>query len=150
MLLDKNLEFSNSQAVTTTAVTTNDIDLGPLATGNAQRDIGAGEELYLNVIVTEAATASGAATVNFQLLTDDNSGFSTAVVAFDSGAIGKAALTLGTVLSFKLPAANWERYVRGNYVVATGPLTAGKFSTYISHAGVDRRSYAVATPILAG
>lgn len=150
MLLDKFLEFSNSQTVTTTAVSTNDIDLGPLSGGNTQRDIGAGEELYLNVAVTEGVTAAGAATVSFQLLTDDNTGFSSSAIVFDSGAIGKAALSLGTILSFKLPAGNYERYLRGNYVVATGPLTAGKFSTYISHAGVDRRSYAVGTPILAG
>lgn len=144
MLLDKSLEFSNSQAVTATAVTTNDIDLG------VARDIAAGEELYLNVMVTEGVTAAGAATVNFQLLADDNSGFSSAAVVFDSGAIGKAALALGTILSFPLPRAAYERYLRGNYVVGTGPLTAGKFSTYISHAGVDRKSFPVGTPILAG
>lgn len=150
MLLDKALEFSNSQTVTATAVSTNDVDLGPLSGGNTIRDIGAGEELYLNVIVIEGVTAAGAATVNFQVLTDDNTGFSSSAVVFDSGAIGKASLPIGTVLSFKLPSGNYERYLRGNYVVGTGPLTAGKFSTYISHAGFDRRTYAAGTPILPG
>ena len=148
-LLDKSLEFANGQAVTASADATNDIDLGPIAAGNAARDIGAGEDLYLNIYTTEAATAAGAATVNFVLKTDDNSAFSSATTLYDSGAIGKATLALGYVIQVPIP-RGCEKFLRLSYVVATGPLTAGKFRAYITNSAQDSRTYAVGTPILAG
>ena len=63
MLTDALLQLSSAQAVTTTAVSTNTIDLG------TARDIGTGEDLYAVITVDEAATASGSATVNFQVNT---------------------------------------------------------------------------------
>ncbi|MSK69085.1 hypothetical protein GKE85_19290, partial [Escherichia coli] len=70
MITDKLLMFSEAQAVTNTAASTDVIDLGPID-GN-RRDIGVGYPLEFWVLVNEAATASGEATVNIQLQTSEN------------------------------------------------------------------------------
>lgn len=128
MITDKLLMFSEAQAVTNTAASTDVIDLGPID-GN-RRDIGVGYPLEFWVLVNEAATASGDATVNIQLQTsEDNSSWTT---IYDSGALAKTTLTAGKlVVSAKVP-AGVQRYLRVNYSVATGPLTAGEFTAGIS------------------
>lgn len=136
MIYDKLNTFGTDQAVTTTAASTDIIDLGVV------RDIGNGEPMELVILCTETATASGSATVTFTLETDDNSGFSSAAVLASSGAIGKAALTAGTeVLRVKVP-LGVERYLRTNYTVATGPLTAGKFTAFLAHDRQANTAYA--------
>lgn len=136
MMYDKLNTFGTDQAVTTTAASTDIIDLG------AVRDIGNGEPLELVILVTETVTASGAATVTFTLETDDNAGFSSTFVLASSSAIGKAALTAGTeVLRVKVP-LDAERYLRTNYTVATGPLTAGKFTAFLAHDRQASKAYA--------
>ena len=136
MMYDKLNSFGTDQAVTTTAASTDIVDLG------AARDMGNGEPLELVILVTQSVTASGAATVNFTLETDDTAGFSSPVVLASSGAIGKAALSAGTeVLRAKLP-LDAERYLRTNYTVATGPLTAGTFTAFLAHDRQASRAYA--------
>jgi hypothetical protein len=136
MIYDKLNTFGTDQAVTTTAASTDIIDLGVV------RDIGNGEPMELVILCTESATASGSATVTFTFETDDNSGFSSAAVLASSGAIGKAALTAGTeVLRVKVP-LGVERYLRTNYTVATGPLTAGKFTAFLAHERQANTAYA--------
>lgn len=128
MITDKLLMFSEAQAVTNTAASTDVIDLGPID-GN-RRDIGVGYPLEFWALVNEAATASGEATVNIQLQTsENNSSWST---IYDSGELAKATLKAGKrVVSAKVP-AGVQRYLRVNYSVATGPLTAGEFTAGIS------------------
>ena len=125
MIIDKSLELSSAQAVTASAASTNYIDLG--AAGNV-----IGNEPYLVIQTREAATASGSATVNFVIQTAADSAFTSPVVLFDSGAVGKAALTLNSCpVKVKMP-LGLKRYVRVYYTVATGPLTAGKFDAFIA------------------
>lgn len=136
MMYDKLNTFGTDQAVTTTAASTDIVDLG------AARDMGNGEPLELVILVTQNVTAAGAATVTFALETDDTAGFSSPVVLANSGAIGKAALSAGTeVLRVKVP-LDAERYVRTNYTVATGPLTAGTFTAFLAHDRQASRAYA--------
>ena len=136
MMYDKLNTFGTDQAVTTTAASTDIVDLG------AARDIGNGEPLELVILVTQSVTAAGAATVTFTLETDDNAAFSSPVVLANSGAIGKAALGAGTeVLRVKVP-LDAERYLRTNYTVATGPLTAGTFTAFLAHDRQASRAYA--------
>lgn len=136
MMYDKLNTFGTDQAVTTTAPSTDIVDLG------AARDMGNGEPLELVVLVTQSVTAAGAATVTFTLETDDTAGFSTPVVLASSGAIGKAALPAGTeVLRVKVP-LDAERFLRTNYTVATGPLTAGTFTAFLAHDRQASRAYA--------
>ena len=124
MILDKQHAMSEAQAVTASAASTNIIDL--TKAGDAQ------EELYLYIHVDgEAATAVGSATVTFALQTDDNSGFSSATTMWSSAAIGKATLVdKYVVFKGRIP-QGCERYLRVYFTVATGPLTAGKFSAYL-------------------
>lgn len=72
MILDKLLMFSEAQAVTDTAASTDVIDLAPV--DGTRRDIGVGYPLEFWALVNTKATAAGAATVNVQLQTSpDNS-----------------------------------------------------------------------------
>jgi hypothetical protein len=81
--------------------------------------------------VTEAATASGSATVVFAVECDDNTSFSSVKQPVLSAAIGKATLVIGYKSFSRFRFGLNERYVRGSFTVATGPLTAGKFTTQI-------------------
>lgn len=145
MIKDAYTQFSDLQAVTATALATNVIDLGPLYDGNTVRDIGSGQPLYLHILVEEAATASGSATVVFTLESDSVATIdSSATVHWTSAAIGKATLVVGYVITVALPPGAYERYLALRYTVATGPLTAGKFTASVD-AGLDtRRAYASA------
>lgn len=134
MIIDKSLQVSDAQAVTASAASTDVID-----TGVANRAIGTDTSLALSITVDESATASGAATVTFSLQDSaDNSTFADVVA---SAAIGKAALTAGKQpVLFKLP-NGLRRYLRVYYTVATGPLTAGKFSAQIVMNGQNNVAY---------
>lgn len=124
MITDKFLRVSDSQAVTSTAVSTDTIDL------SVARDMGEGQDLFMNFAVTEAALAAGAATVEFQVIGSTAAALSSPVVLGSSGAIGKASLTLGANVAVRINpqvASLGLRYLGANYVVSTGPLTAGKF-----------------------
>lgn len=136
MILDKLLMFSEKQAVTATAASTDVIDLGPI--DGTRRDIGVGYPLEFWATVDTTATAAGAATLNVQLQTSpDNSTWTT---IYDSGALALAALTAGKRLfSAKVP-AGVQKSLRVNYTVATGPLTAGAFTSGIN-LDVDNSTY---------
>lgn len=133
MITDALLQLSSAQAVTATAVSTNTIDLG------AARDLGQGEDLYVVFGVDEAAAAAGAATVTFQLITSAAANLSTPTILVQTDAIPKTDLTLGrkpiaicipsSILN-SLPVG--QRYFGVQYTVATGPLTAGKFSAVVT------------------
>nr|WP_154927529.1 hypothetical protein [Pantoea agglomerans] len=128
MTLDKLLMFSEAQAVTASAASTDVIDLGPI--DGTRRDIGVGYPLELFVNVNTTAAAAGAATVNIQLQTSpDNSTWTTLT---STGDLALSALTAGKrVMSQKVP-QGVQRYLRVNYVVGTGPLTAGAFTAGIN------------------
>lgn len=111
MLLDAQLQFSASQAITVDAVSTNIIDLG------VARQIGVGEPMVVFIAVIVAADATtGDETYSFELQTDDNSSFSSATTLFDQD-IPRANLTLGSQHVIAIPTARVERYIRLNYDV---------------------------------
>ena len=123
MYIDRQNLFGQDQAVTASAASTDYIDLGVL------RDIGNGERPEILVLCTQDVTAAGAATVTVALQTDDNSSFASPVNLVLSDAIPKASLVAGTqVLRVAVPYGT-ERYLRLFFTVATGPLTAGKFTS---------------------
>lgn len=125
MLIDSLNEFSDEQAVTATALSTNVIDLG------AAVDT-LDNELYLHIKCMTTATAAGAATVVFSLETDDAEAIDSASVVFTTPAIAKATLVAGyEVARIRIP-AGLQQYLAVRYTVATGPLTAGAFSAFLS------------------
>jgi len=122
MLIDKQNQFSDAQAVTSTGSTasTNIVDLG------VARDIGGAvtEQLMLLCQVVTAFTSGGSATLQVQVQTSpDNSSWSTLA---ESAAIAVAALVQGYRFFENGVPGPTSRYLRLNYVVGTAAMTAGK------------------------
>lgn len=123
--------FSDHQAITVDAASTNIIDL--LATGiilgdaaGIVRDVGKGTPVPLLVQVTEAFATNTSVEVRVEV--DDNSSFSSAKIVARSGAIPVASLVVG----YKFAGLDWvpigtnERYMRLYYDNAGSDATAGK------------------------
>ena len=124
MYLDSKLKMSAAQAVTASAGSTDVLDL------DVAREQGL-HELKLLIGVDEAATAAGAATVTFHIQHDSDPAFGTAKTVIKTDAIAKAELIIGKQIILPIPAGLNKRYMRVYYEVATGPLTAGKFSATV-------------------
>ena len=135
MILDSQLVFSDSQAVTATAVSTNVYDTNAVAGPNTIQDIGNGEDIYLVVQTAVTATDTGSdATLTITLESDSTTNLATSpTVHYSSGAIAFASFaTAGTqLIAVRLPAGNYERYLGVRYTVASGPLTAGQFDAFL-------------------
>lgn len=138
MITDRTTTLSKAQAITATAVSDNVIDL--LATGIPHGDaaalkynLGLNAEIDFIVQVVETFTAGGAATLTVSLQCDDNEAFASPKTVWTSPAYTLAQLKAGARLNINPSlVAGWlndgvnERYMRLNYAVATGPMTAGK------------------------
>lgn len=126
--------FSEDQAITASAASTNIIDLGASGTpydGAAalSRDIGK-SEVPLLIQVTEAF--DNLTTLKIAVETDDNSGFSSATEVL-SATIALADLTAGKQVPFRfVPQGVNERYVRIYYTVTGTAPTAGKVTAAIT------------------
>lgn len=130
---DQNLMFDNALALTSSQVSTNIIPLGPLADGNARRNIGeANNQLYLVLQVGTALTSSGSSTLAIALETDDATGFGTAATIMSIPAIAKSSLTANALFVYPLPPGAYEDYLRLSYTVATADFTAGTLTAEIS------------------
>lgn len=122
MILDKLLMFSNAQALTATAVSTDVIDLG------VARDIAPGYPIKGFVAVITALLSGGATTLQVQVQgSTDNSTFTT---YWESEAIAKASITAaGSRIDFEMPRPTpgraLPRYLRLNYIAAVADFTAG-------------------------
>jgi hypothetical protein len=133
MITDALLQLSSAQVVTASAVSTNTIDLG------TNLDLGQGSDLYAVFGVDEAATAAGAATVTFQIISSATANLASPTVLSSTDAIAMTDLTLGRkpiVLCLNsavlLAQPIGQRYLGVQYTIGTGPLTAGKFSAVIT------------------
>lgn len=154
MYVDSQAEFSNSQAVTSTAISENVLDilstagpaatLGTYTTTNSLLDLGqTNEDIYLVVQTAVNCTdTSSDATLTITLESDDNVGLSSPTVHFSTGAIAFASFaTAGTrLVTLCLPHGQYQRYIGLRYTVASGPLTAGAFDAFLTTdpAGVQR------------
>jgi hypothetical protein len=125
MFIDKQNTLCTDQAVTAAADTTDYIDL------SVARAIGVGTKLQLCVTCTQTCTAAGSATVQFQLQSDDNTSFSSPTVVLETDAIPKATLVAGYQFFMPIPQTFNEQYLNMHFNVATGPLTAGKFTVQL-------------------
>lgn len=133
MIFDATLLFSNAQAITATAASTNSIDLGavgtPLGGPALTRDIGPGNRIPISVSVGAAFNTLTSLTISLE--TDDNAGFSSAKTVA-SVVYPLARLTAGAILDFPdyVPQGVNERYFQLRYTVTgtnptTGNITAG-------------------------
>jgi hypothetical protein len=136
MILDKNTIFSEAQAVTVTAPSTNVIDLLPLGqTGynkvQLRRRKGFGEHIPLLIQIMENFNNLGTLTIEIQSSDDDT--FGTGVTTHLSMPIDLADAQIGWVAPIdKLPRGISGRYLRLRYVVAGGTApTTGQVTAAI-------------------
>lgn len=144
MFVDAQLEFSDAQAITASAASTNIIDFNPAFDYNGQIDLGAGEPTFLVVIPSATFNAAGAATLTIELRSYQNEDrsdnpvviFSTTAKALDTLVAGKPTVVVA------LPSAAYDRYLSLYYTVATGPFTAGALDAFITKDAQTWRAYA--------
>lgn len=118
MLTDREMTFSNNQAITTgTQVSTDAYDQGV-----ANVNINTGRELQVFASVTTLFASGTSLTVN--LIESANSDLSSPTVLASSGVVAEAALTKGTVLLRTAVPRTSKRYLGLQYVTV-GTHTAG-------------------------
>jgi len=134
--VDAQLLFSSEQAVTSTAASTNSVNLG------AVRDIGTGEDLYVVCLLDEAMADSGSdSTVAVSLEGDSTTTFTPdgAQALFSFAAVSPK----GTVKIAKLDPGSAPlqfQYIQLKYTVANGDLSAGKFTAFLTN-NIDKYTY---------
>ena len=134
MILDNQSIFSDGQAITADAGSTNVIDLKATGTpvGSSvalARDVGKGCAIPIAVSVTEAFNNLTSLQISVQV--DDNAAFSSPKTVALSRAFTLAELTLGARLNFpaELPEGTDEQFVRLFYdVTGTAPTTGKIFA----------------------
>lgn len=99
------------------------------------RNIGSGSDgLWFYAVVNVTATSGGSATLVLNLITDDNSSFSSPTVIASSGtAIAVANLVKGKVIvAVKVPSVLCERYVGIQQTTGTAAFTAGSIDAFFA------------------
>lgn len=126
MIMDKDLELADSQAETTIAAHDSDNIINMGAPGDAH------EELYAVIQIDDAVESAGAATGQFQLITDTELAFGDApVTIYDSGALAKAVLVAGyQVVKMRLP-KGMKQFIKGVVTIGTAVLTGGSWSMFL-------------------
>lgn len=138
MYVDAQLLFSDAQAVTAAAASTNYVDLG------AVRDIGTGQDLYVVVVCDVAMTDSGSdSTLDVILYGDSTTTFTpdASQTLFTFPAVSAA----GTVKIAKLDPSSAPlqyRYIELYYSPNNGNLSTGSFTAFITHNIDQYTSYA--------
>ena len=125
--------FSNAQAVTATAVSTNVLNLGKPGTPNGASapiafDAGKGNRIPLWISVVESFNNLTSLTISVEV--DDNEAFSSATSIFTSPAYTLAQVAAGArnLLPTEIPINTNEQFVRLRYTVAGTAPTLGKIT----------------------
>lgn len=136
MITDKLLRVSDAQALTTTAVSTDKVDLV-----NA-RDIGEGEDLY--AVFTVGTAFAGGTSVNAAIVVADDAALTTNVTTIAmTGPVVTASLTAGaqfTVRINPLIGQLGRRYLGASYTVV-GTYTGGTITADIVHDIQDGKKF---------
>ena len=135
MITDALLRVSEDQAITSTAFSTNTIDL------SVARDVGEGTALYMNFAVT-TALANGTS-VKFEVVSSANANLSSPTVIGSSDAVVTASLTAGKNVVVRINpdiAGKGKRYLGARYTVA-GTFNAGKITADVVETIGDGQKY---------
>lgn len=131
MLSDSLGTFSDNQAITGDAASTNVVDLGATGTpkpGHANaldRDIGRGNMVNIRLQVTESFNTLTSLDVTLE--TDTADSFGSATVVWEIDAVPLATLVAGYVFPINdIPRYTVERYLRFNYNVNGSNPSTGK------------------------
>lgn len=142
MIFDSTNLFSDAQAVTASAASTNVIDLGatdtPKHAANAiTRDLGKGNTIALRIQVVTAFATLTSLKVGVQMDTVEN--FASAETVLESPAIVLASLVAGYVFPIQwVPRGVNQRYMRLYYTVAGSNATAGAVTAGLVFANEER------------
>lgn len=134
-IMDALAVFSDEQTLTSTADSTNVIDMGAGedAWGNARvaPEIADGKPLYLNIVVSTVLDSAGeAATLTVTLSSCATVGGSY-VTAWSSGSIAEATLAEGyRIAAIALP-LGMSRFLKLTYTVGTESFTSGDVTAWI-------------------
>lgn len=139
MLLDERNEFADAVALSTAgigrALIGDVIDLGA-----TQRDIGAGEPLYLVITIDTAVGFGAAGALVFELASDAQAAIATdgtATVHYASGQFNAAnplpAGAVAVVVALPMEGPAYERYLGVLQNVSGNALTAGKVNAFLTH-----------------
>lgn len=117
MIVDSLLMFSDGQALTATAVSTNVVDVG------SDRNIGKGEPMAIIITVGVAADfTTGDETYQFTLQTDSTDAFGSATTVIASAVIDGDQLPAGAIVVLPIGYSN-EQFLRINNTLAgTTPI----------------------------
>jgi hypothetical protein len=146
MYLDSQVEFSDAQALTVTAISTNVYDSFSVKAGgaaaaditpNVRLDQGLGaDHQYLVVSTPVAITDAGSdATLTVEFVSADDAALTAApVVHFSSGALAFGAFSAAgqVIVMTKLPIGLYKRYLGLRYTVGAGPLLTGAIDAFIT------------------
>ena len=125
MLFDKENLFSDNQAITADAASTNVINL---AKGKL-KEVAFGTPIPIRIQATQGFTVTGTVSLNIKVQTDDNEAFSSPTTLVETGAISSTDLVAGYVAPIKFVPKGNEKYMRLYYDVTIssgGSITAGK------------------------
>jgi len=127
-ILDKKLELSDAQALTTKAagaISTNVIDLGA-----ANIQLGAGTPLYLNVRCNTAAAKSS---VKVSVMSHTAADVTAGTTIIEGPVVAKASVTAGAwLLRCSVPYEVLKQYVGLEYLVGATTETTTKIDAWIS------------------
>ena len=142
MIFDSTNLFSDAQAVTASAASTNVIDLGATQTpkhaaNDITRDIGKGSPIALRIqVVTDFATLTSLV-AGIQVDTVEN--FASPTTVLSSPAIPVADLVAGYVFPLQwVPRSSAQRYMRLFYTVAGSNASAGAITAGFTFANEER------------
>jgi hypothetical protein len=128
MIVDAQLQFSDAQAITAAADSTNYIDL------SVARDVAVGRPLYVYVTVDVAMTDSGSdSTIAVLLEFDSTTTFTpdASQALFTIPATSAAGSRFCAAISPSLVANTKYQYMQLSYTPANGNLTTGSFTANI-------------------
>jgi hypothetical protein len=140
MHLDTLMQLDNARAYTATAISTNVYDTGPV-TLNATKDLGAGEPIYLSILITTTVTANVSTVFTLESGTDTN--LSSPVVHWTGNTVLLASLVAGYwyAQGIIIPPSNFKRYI-GIRMTPSTNWGAGAASAWIHKGRFDTTVYA--------
>lgn len=134
MILDSQNLFSDDQAITASAASTNVIDLGapgtPVGAYSAQSVDAGNSGIRVLIQVTEDFATLTSLTVSVQ--TDNDVAWGSAATILSTPAIAAASLVAGYKFAIiEVPIHTTERYLRLYYTVGGSNATAGKITASV-------------------
>ena len=132
MHLDAQAEFSDAQAITVDAISTNVMARDGLGlTPNTLQQLGM---VGCYLVITIATALTDADTITFTLESDSTANLATSpTVHWSSGSLSTTPLNAGVVVAVvPLPWGQYEDFIGVRYNVGTGPLAAGAVNAFLT------------------